>query len=513
MSRYAARTEHWALLAIVLFRFANAFSLATFFQPDEFFQALEPAHNIVFGYGYITWEWHERLRLALHPLLYAAAYKAVRLVLSERATIDLAPKLVGALIASSIDVGTYRVAWYVTRDLRVARAALLMSLASAWNWYVLARSFLNNLETALTLAALAQWPWHGRSARNVFYACLWAGASCIVRPTNALVWLFLGGTVVCAHWKHPKTLFSFAVAALAAGILSLALAACSDRYFYGAWTFPLWNFVEFNVVRNLLVFYGSAPWHFYVGQGLPLMLMAYLPFFVCGSVRALNSGGALAKLSGAVLFVMATFLTIAHKEWRFLQPVYPAMLILAAAEVVRWRAWHWRRSLFCALAFHAVVAFFFSRVHERGALDLVVWARSDPTVQSLGLLTPCHSTPWHATMHRPDFVDSWFLTCEPPLHLATGNVENVRAYRDELDRFFDHPQQFLQHELGTPLRPWPSHLVVFEPHEKIVQDHVGPKYVMCRRFFNTYFHWDPRRAGDIVVFQLRDPASGTSSPQ
>ena len=35
----------------------------TFFQPDEYFQSLEPAHQLVFGYGHLTWEW-----LTAHPI-------------------------------------------------------------------------------------------------------------------------------------------------------------------------------------------------------------------------------------------------------------------------------------------------------------------------------------------------------------------------------------------------------------------------------------------------------------
>lgn len=31
----------------------------TFFQPDEFYQAYEPAHRLVFGTGYLTWEWRD----------------------------------------------------------------------------------------------------------------------------------------------------------------------------------------------------------------------------------------------------------------------------------------------------------------------------------------------------------------------------------------------------------------------------------------------------------------------
>lgn len=31
----------------------------TFFQPDEFYQAFEPAYSSVFGQGFLTWEWRE----------------------------------------------------------------------------------------------------------------------------------------------------------------------------------------------------------------------------------------------------------------------------------------------------------------------------------------------------------------------------------------------------------------------------------------------------------------------
>jgi phosphatidylinositol glycan class B len=39
------------LLFLVAFRLLNAFVVRTFFQPDEFFQSLEPAWQIAFGQG------------------------------------------------------------------------------------------------------------------------------------------------------------------------------------------------------------------------------------------------------------------------------------------------------------------------------------------------------------------------------------------------------------------------------------------------------------------------------
>jgi phosphatidylinositol glycan class B len=45
-----------------VFRFANALCVVTFFNPDEYWQSLEPAHRMAFGYGHLTWEWAVGLR-------------------------------------------------------------------------------------------------------------------------------------------------------------------------------------------------------------------------------------------------------------------------------------------------------------------------------------------------------------------------------------------------------------------------------------------------------------------
>jgi GPI mannosyltransferase 3 len=46
------------LLFLIAFRILNAFTIQTFFQPDEYFQALEPAWQLAFGKNsgaWITW--------------------------------------------------------------------------------------------------------------------------------------------------------------------------------------------------------------------------------------------------------------------------------------------------------------------------------------------------------------------------------------------------------------------------------------------------------------------------
>ena len=64
------------LLIPLLFRLLLAVLNRTFFQPDEFYQCLEPAHRIVFGYGHLTWEWRSErpIRSVFFPAIWVLVY-------------------------------------------------------------------------------------------------------------------------------------------------------------------------------------------------------------------------------------------------------------------------------------------------------------------------------------------------------------------------------------------------------------------------------------------------------
>lgn len=55
VNEQTAKDVFWLLIA---FRFVNSLCIKTFFQPDEYFQALEPAWQMAFGSesgAWITW--------------------------------------------------------------------------------------------------------------------------------------------------------------------------------------------------------------------------------------------------------------------------------------------------------------------------------------------------------------------------------------------------------------------------------------------------------------------------
>lgn len=154
---------------------------------------------------------------------------------------------------------------------------------------------------------------------------------------------------------------------------------------------------------------------------------------------------------------------------------------------------------------------------------------------SVGFLMPCHSTPWRSHLVYPS-IEAWALSCEPPVGL---NEVQKGVYLDEADEFYANPNDFLQqHMIGglwhfprhpsyitTPLsrsppttyyshRPdhptkepqyheWPDYLVFFAQLEPTIRTALrASPYGECWRTWNTAWHDDWRRKGDVVVWCL-----------
>lgn len=532
-------------ILIFFIRLINAFTLQTYFQADEYYQCLEPAHNFVYGYGYITWEWKERLRSSIHPWLYALGYSFVG---ENRQLIEYMPKIIGAVIAS---IGEFYLYYFVKRyeECNVERRMVLkveqkegmppneskmtkvkessephdlawvtlwLSLLNPFNWYVSTRSFSNNLETTLTIVALYYWPWNqvdGKIHNRNWYTSLACGiVSCIIRPTNALIWLPLGIWLLVN--MHKQISYKWIAFSLLEIVLLFAANTYLDYIFYGELTFPIYNFLNFNVIRNLSIFYGVAPWHFYIFQAVPLMMMLYLPLLVLGIYKSIKLN---IMLITSLIYLIG-FSTIQHKEFRFIMPLQPLMMYYASKG---YHSLQIKYFIIPGIFLNMAIAIFFSNINERGVIDLTNYIaqnllqsgnyinnniNNDAAYPQFGLIMPCHSTPWQSKMHNPD-LNAWFLTCEPPLHLERPSLEEVKMYRDESDQFYDDPEKFLrQHilvENGKVDRALglPEYIAIFEPLQEVIEKEMGHKYVEIHRFFNSLFHWDERRRGDIILYK------------
>jgi phosphatidylinositol glycan class B len=490
----------YLFLAVLVIRLFNAFTIRTFFQPDEYYQVLEPAHNFVYGYGYMTWEWKQRLRSSIGPMIYAIGYEISKLLGGNVHLVLVIPKIISAIIASIGEVMFYKFVVIYTGDTQLALIALVLSILNPFNWYIYTRSFSNCLETMLTICAFRYWPWNHIVDGQFYTSLVFAYISCIVRPTNGLIWITLGINLLI-HTKTSK--IKLIVHCIVEFVVLLLINGGLDYWFYQQLTFPLYNFFEFNYIKNLSIFYGTAPWHFYLFQAVPLFLMTYLPFFLRSIY--LNHTDILVY---TCMFVIFGFSTVSHKEFRFIFPLMPIFLLFTAKPIQElYRKKSMKSILIAIVLINISIGYFFTRINEKGAIDVIEYLRDEPTVESFGFLTPCHSTPWQSYLHNPKFESSWALTCEPPLHLSSGNLQSMKQYQDESDIFFSDEARFLNANFPPfdsnklTKYKWPTHLIIFQPLEDVMDEYLKTSpYRKCKRFFNSYLHWDSRRTGDIIVY-------------
>ncbi|KAK9248433.1 Alg9-like mannosyltransferase family-domain-containing protein [Lipomyces tetrasporus] len=487
---------------LLQYRLLNALTTTTYFQPDEFWQALEPAHDLVYGYGYLTWEWKDGMRSIAHPMVFAAVYWVSEFLKLGDTGVIYGPKVLQALFASVADYSVFKFAQKYYGE-QIAQLTLMCTVTSAFNYFVSIRTFSNSLEMMLLICALNYWPLDKTTVQvNILeYAiALGLGAiACVLRPTNALIWSYLGVELIIRQRS-----FKLVAIAGAIGIVIVAFNGLLDVWYYQRLTFPLYTFLKFNIVESLSSFYGVNRHTYYFVEALPQLLTVYLPFFFHGIYISRSS-----TLAHSSIFVVVVYSLISHKEVRFIFPLLPIFHIFAAISLSRLRILYRTTLKWIFIAFLVLVnvplALYASTIHQRGVVDVTSYIRTTPSITSVGFLMPCHSTPWMSHMHRPD-ATAWFLTCEPPRNLSPSEIA---TYRDESDQFYDDPELFLRMhfpalkgndtEISMFRYDWPSHLVVFGALEEMLISYVGNAYVECERFFNSHVHDDPRRRGDVIV--------------
>ncbi|KAI8873280.1 hypothetical protein GQ42DRAFT_160655, partial [Ramicandelaber brevisporus] len=498
----------------------------TYINPDETWQSLEIAHNRVFGYGFRAWEWrhedHPPIRGYAHPFLFSLAYRALAaLGLDDtRDFITVVPGVIVALFASIIDWSTIKLAQRLWgENSKAVWWSAFCSVTSITLGTVLMRPIVNAAETATVGLALAFWPWSTtdgspRAARwrtrDYAVALSMAAAGCILRPTTAVLWLFLGGHLLVTNMSRFRDIFLVTVLI---GAVSVSAMMLIDYHYYGKWVFVPLAFYDVNVRQNLSIWFGSHPFYWYVVAGLPSLAMPALLPAIAGAIFAPRYTR---PLTYASIWLVGVYSLLAHKEARFLACMLPIIHVFAgyalsgsvaytAGELgAKWQRFRDKYIKLITAAFiisGVPVIIYLNLVHQRGVVDVMHFLRHAPKVTEVGFLMPCHSTPFHSHVHRKD-VEMWFLGCEPPLH-----GKDHPTFTEESDDFTEKPQEFVQKRAATWYinkikmgRPFPSHLVVFDNVvPKIMPVLIDHGYRQCARFFNTHFHPEPRRSGDVVV--------------
>jgi phosphatidylinositol glycan class B len=301
------------------------------------------------------------------------------------------------------------------------------------------------------------------------------------------------------------------------------------------------------------VFYGKNRADYYFTEGLPLLLTTALPFAAAGHLQALigkhtlPSKGSpapepaydaaqrrvLVRLAWACVVTTVTLSLISHKEVRFLYPLLPFLHVAAAGPLTAFLPRNApltrKATVVGLLVVNVLIGGYVSTVHQRGVLDVLAHLRHKhearnalsnfthvPAINisntTVAFLMPCHSTPWRSHLIYPE-LSAWALTCEPPLNIPLsppGPVSWLRGNMASLDTITSGGSRSGRHWMQQDpklkakfRRAWPQNLVFFAQLEDTLRGVLdGTRYRECWRGFNSHFHDDWRRVGDVVVWCL-----------
>ncbi|EED91619.1 dolichyl-phosphate-mannose-glycolipid alpha-mannosyltransferase [Thalassiosira pseudonana CCMP1335] len=453
--------------------------IRTQFDPDEYWQTLEPAYYGQHLYGCaLTWEWTRRWTPSSQSSASSPSTPQKQTTIHDTIHSLIEQAMHGPVRSYVSILPTY---WYYLGCRYLFRWvellwpfwALFCSLASWFHGYALSRTYANSFETVCLLVGLFGDP----SVRQTFHrpqkklAFVLGGLSACVRFTTLAAWIPLGLIISFRSGFNYKsmidTLFGICAMYGAAGVV---IGCIIDRYFYGFWAIPLLGNFHFNVVLGNGSLYGTHPAFWYIYAGLPAICGAMLPFFILEVMHRdytnPNTSGRMILLWIIVPYTLLHSLS-AHKEFRFLLPILPLICILVGHAIfqltndtdadVDGNNTSKEPDSTKSVPIHLVVVgmillnvphlIYLSVIHQRGPIALNQLLASvinevsrDKTdgLYSVHYLMGCHSAPVYSHLHIPNIsVSAWHLDCSPECRSDSEAV-------CECDAFSADPLSFIK---------------------------------------------------------------------
>ena len=297
---------------------------------DEVFQATEPAHRLIYGYGLVPWEFQLGMRSWLLPGIVTGLMEAARLA-GDGPAYYLPVIAAGfAVLASAPVVCCFLWArrWF---GLASAFAAAGFVAIAPELVYFGARSLSETIAGHLLVIGcfLLEPGYRVTSRWRLFAAGILLGLVCLLRVHLA------PAVVLIAVWANWGSWRERAPALLAGGVAAIASGAMLDWLTLGYPLASLWRNVLFNVVDGVSADFGTAPWSSYLVGELGLWGGAGL-FIVLAAVLGARR---LPILLAAAIVIVAVHSGIGHKEYRFIYPAVLLLMVLAGLGVGQLTEW------------------------------------------------------------------------------------------------------------------------------------------------------------------------------
>lgn len=465
-------------VSLLIIRLCHLYIVRSWYVPDEYWQSLEIAHYITFGFGYRTWEWIVGIRSYLSISWIIIVYKTLQFFSMDTLQFLIwSPRFLQTLFSTLSDYYFIRWMQKYSKCSNIFWPAVCY-MSCPFLAYCSTRTLVNTLETNLTTIALYYYPW---SLRNKDVKFVWIVALvCIARPTAIIVWLPL---IIFDFFAHKRFTVIHLTRYIFIGLMSLTFSIILDSYLHGSFVVTHWNFLYYNIIKKVNAHYSIEHWYWYFISGLPPVLGPIFLIFVYTSIKKLryiNRIDTDTKLMITVLWTLFVLSMISHKEQRFLLPLIP-MIFFITSQQISLVCNSFRKSACFTVVLNAIALIYLGRFHQIGSTSVMSHLATLPQNSTLLFLMPCHSTPLYSHLHHN--INTRILTCEPNLH-------NTLNYTDEGDVFFENPVQWLKDSYASTKngKQLPTHIVMFDVLSKQIQAFLTEgNYKNILSIFHTHF--------------------------
>jgi len=315
---------HLLLLGILLLglflRIGAAIRFPNTFHADEIFQTQEPAHRLAYGYGIITWEWRRGVRSWVYPAFLAGVMRATTWMGTGSEGYVRGIAIVLSLL--SLTTIWFGFAW--AKRASGTEAAIIAAGACA-AWYELVYFGPKTLTEIMATNALLPGLYLGMYGEGLGEKkrMLLAGIFCGLAMSIRIQLAPAVGFAALYFWypnRRQRTL------PLAVGLLLPVLGfGLVDMI---TWAHPFQSYISY--IRADLYEgrrgYGVSPWYWYLE-----MLCVHLGPIAFLVLMGLRRSPFLGWVS---LIILLTHNYFGHKEVRFLYPMVPLEITLAALGIM-----------------------------------------------------------------------------------------------------------------------------------------------------------------------------------
>jgi hypothetical protein len=310
-------------------------------HPDEHFQTLEPASHVVYGFGWLSWEWTTGTRSWLIPALYMPLLWVFKLLGFNGGPAPIIGCRVMMALLSTLMLGEF---WVLLRESGFKRVASLIALAffalspacAAWGAMTLSdcwamiflwcamprvlRSIEKNGEEK-----------SGETTRDGYLTGALLGLSFLARIQMAL-WPI--GILLVLALRRPFP-WKFVRSAMLGYVGVMLFQGALDWVTWGSPFHSVIANIQKNLMENVASFYGTSPFYDYFQSvpkqlGVVAMLAIGLPVLWALVMRRARFREREALIAVPALLYLLVHSAIAHKELRFMFPMIPALFYLMA---------------------------------------------------------------------------------------------------------------------------------------------------------------------------------------